>query len=179
MAWKNGGADMSRSASNNLIIALDALIKVLSWSIYRRLRPSVVEMRAVTPHPEKSSSQIRRAIYWQGLAVFVMTLLVNSLDAQISGWALLYGGCTTLANTGLLAWRTSATKRRVDETAQQAIRLAYRTGFERLLLVAGLLALGMGVLRLSSLAVLVGFIFGQLAWLVAIAASAGKQIKIR
>lgn len=134
-------------------------------------------MRAVIPHPEKSSSQIRRAIYWQGLVVFVMTLLVNSLDAQISARALLYGGCTALANTGLLAWRIGATKWHADETAQQAMRIAYRTGFERLLLVAGLLAMGMGVLRLSAFAVLAGFIIGQLVWLVAIAASAGKQIK--
>lgn len=140
------------------------------------LCPPALKMRAVLPHRENYSSQIRRAIYWQAGVLFVLSLLAGALNVQIHGWAMLYGGGTALVNTGLLAWRLSDAKR-AQETAQQSLQQAYRSGFERLLMVASLLVLGMKLLELNAFAVLAGFTLGQLAWLAAMAASTRKQIK--
>jgi len=43
----------------------------------------------------------------------------------------------------------------------------YRSGVERFLVLSILLAIGMGTLKLVPLAVLVGFVASQLAWIIA------------
>ncbi len=48
-------------------------------------------------------------------------------------------------------------------SAGQSIRLLYRTAVERFVLVGVMFALGLGVWRLDPLALLTGFIVGQLA----------------
>ena len=46
-------------------------------------------------------------------------------------------------------------------------KLFIRTGVERLVLLVGLLALGLGVLKLTPLPLLLGLVLAQFAWLAA------------
>lgn len=104
--------------------------------------------------------------------------------------ATLYGGLIAMLNAGLLLWRmryaqhraemqqdAGSDRRAAGVNAQQDLRLIYRTGFERLLLAGVLLALGMGPLKLDPLAVVAGFVLGQCAWLVAVAAGGVGRVK--
>ena len=74
-----------------------------------------------------------------------------------------FGGAVAMVNVLLLEWRRTQADRRGAMTAGQSLRVVYRSVFERLVLVAGLFVLGMGVLRLDPLALLAGFIAGQVA----------------
>ena len=74
-----------------------------------------------------------------------------------------YGGAIACAGSLLLEWRRAAADRGRALDAAQSIRLLYRTALERFVLAGVLLALGFGVLRLDPLALLTGFIVGQLA----------------
>ena len=74
-----------------------------------------------------------------------------------------FGGAVAMVNVLLLEWRRTQADRRGAMTAGQSLRVVYRSVFERLVLVAGLFVLGMGVLRLDPQALLAGFIAGQVA----------------
>ena len=74
-----------------------------------------------------------------------------------------FGGATALINLLLLEWRRYRTDIGHAIDARQSLRVLYRSALERVLLVALLLAFGLGVLALDPLALLVGFVAGQLA----------------
>lgn len=82
-----------------------------------------------------------------------------------------FGALITIANTALIAWhmrpggRKSNTGGELD--AQHYLRQFYRSWLERYLLVGVLLASGLGGLKLMPLALLTGFILGQLIWIIA------------
>lgn len=79
--------------------------------------------------------------------------------------AALFGGAMALLAALLLEWRRSRAENGRALSAVQSIRVLYRSAFERMGLVVVLFALGMGVLRLDPLALLAGFIAGQLGLL--------------
>ncbi len=85
--------------------------------------------------------------------------LADSFQA-LSVWG---GGVIALANVVLLEWRRSCADRGRAQSAGESMRLLYRTAFERFVLVALLFALCLGALKLDPLAVLTGFIVGQVA----------------
>ena len=76
-----------------------------------------------------------------------------------------FGGAIALINVLLLEWRRYRTDRARAIDARQSLRVLYRSALERLLLVALLFALGLGALALHPLALLTGFVVGQLALL--------------
>jgi Cu/Ag efflux pump CusA len=61
--------------------------------------------------------------------------------------------------------------------AQHAVRAVYRTGLERFVLVVVLLALGLSYFRHAQIALLAGFVLGQLAWLIGMTISGASKIK--
>ena len=71
-----------------------------------------------------------------------------------------------MAGTLFLAWRFAAGRRHGHLGAEGVLRHAYRTAMERFMLVVFLLAIGLGLLKLTPLWLLAGFVSGQLAWLV-------------
>lgn len=85
---------------------------------------------------------------------------------QAAAEAALYGVLIALANTGLLIWRMRRSGRG-ESGARQPLKGAYRSSVERFTLVAILLGVGMGVLKLQPLALTAGFAIGQLVWIVA------------
>jgi len=120
---------------------------------------------------------IRRALLVQGVLVLVGAGLVYVVYGQANAFAVIFGGLVALANSVLLAWRMRAAKRLINTDAQQNLRMLYRTGLERFVLVVVFLALGMGVLKLDPLVLIAGFVLGQLAWLVGVTISGVGHIE--
>jgi len=110
-----------------------------------------------------TASGIRRRLEFELVLVTVTSVVFFTLgDARQAG-SVWFGGAIAAANLVLLEWR-----RRVADTgpalsAAASLRLLYRTALERFVLAATLFALGLGVLRLDPLALLTGFIVGQIA----------------
>ena len=76
------------------------------------------------------------------------------------------GGVIAVMHTLLLAWRRSCADSGRALSGAESLRLLYRTALERFVLVALLFALALGVLKLDPLALIAGFITGQLALIV-------------
>ena len=74
-----------------------------------------------------------------------------------------FGGVIAGANCLVLEWRRNSANKGRALSAGQSIRLLYRTALERFVLVGVLFALGLGAWQLDPLALLTGFIVGQLA----------------
>jgi len=74
-----------------------------------------------------------------------------------------FGGIAAAVNIGLLFWRRHAADTGRALSAGESIRVLYRSALERFMVIALLFALGLGVWRLDPLAVLAGFVTGQLA----------------
>lgn len=84
--------------------------------------------------------------------------------------AALYGGAVALVNVGLLLWRWQQGRYDYHCDGQRHLRQFHRSSMERFFVVGVVLALGMYGLHLDSLAVLLGFIAGQAAWMVSLTA---------
>lgn len=109
--------------------------------------------------------------------MLVAAMLVYAEYGQASTLAVIFGGLVALANSILLAWRMRAAKRLINADVQRDLRMLYRTGLERFVLVVAFLALGMGILKLDPLALIAGFVLGQLAWLVGVTISGVGHIE--
>lgn len=96
------------------------------------------------------------------MATSVLFFIWNSASAAV---AALFGGGIATVNIALLLWRRARAERGRALSAGESIRLLYRTAIERLVAVIALFALGMGILELHPLALLTGFIVGQVALL--------------
>ena len=73
------------------------------------------------------------------------------------------GGVIAMAHTLLLGWRRGCADSARALNAGESLRLLYRTALERFVLVVLLFALALGVLQLDPLALMAGFIAGQVA----------------
>ncbi len=73
------------------------------------------------------------------------------------------GGVIAMTHTLLLAWRRGCADSGRALSGGESLRLLYRTALERFVLVALLFALALGILKLDPLALIAGFIAGQLA----------------
>jgi len=88
--------------------------------------------------------------------------------AEVAG-AALYGGSAALANVGLLVWRWRRGRYDYHCDGGRHLRQFHRSSLERFFVVGVVLALGLYGLRLDPLAMLLGFIVGQVAWIIAAA----------
>ncbi len=75
--------------------------------------------------------------------------------------ALLYGGAASLGSTLVGAWRVCVATDEASRNATLAMAELYKGTLLRIVLVAALLASGMGWLKLQALAMLIGFIVAQ------------------
>lgn len=81
--------------------------------------------------------------------------------------AVLCGGGVSVVNGALLAWRMARSALLSAHKAQHQLRLLYFYAAERFLVIVVLLGLCMLALKLSPLALLGGFVMGQVALIVA------------
>lgn len=91
------------------------------------------------------------------------------------GISVFWGGVTASVNVMLLMWRMIFGDRPTFN-AEQHLRLMYRSSLERFFVVAVMLAIGMLKLKLDPLALLLGFLVGQVA-LVVIPIIRGIKVK--
>jgi ATP synthase protein I len=83
--------------------------------------------------------------------------------------AVLYGGTAALANIGLLVWRWRQGRYHYHCDGGRHLKQFHRSSLERFFVVGIVLAVGMYGLKLDPLPVLLGFIVGQVAWMIAAA----------
>jgi len=93
-------------------------------------------------------------------ATSVIFLMINGAIQAASVWC---GGLIAMANVLLLEWRRLRADSGRALSAGESLRLLYRTAVERFVLVLLLFAVALGTLQLDPLALITGFIVGQLA----------------
>ena len=111
-------------------------------------------------------SSIHRTAVLQVVISVVVGMSGYALQGEAEAKAALYGGVVALMGTLLLLWRMQSNKQKTLLEPHQHLWLFYRSGLERFLVICVLLAIGMGPFNLVPLAVLVGFVAGQLAWII-------------
>jgi len=111
-------------------------------------------------------------VVWQGIAVLVSAILVGLAWGQ-AGWGVLYGGAVSMVGAWLLAWRWRKGVHDYHCDGHRHLKSLHRSFLERLFVVAGLLAMGLwlgsGESGPGAWAILLGFVVGQLTWVVAAA----------
>jgi ATP synthase protein I len=94
------------------------------------------------------------------VATSVVFFMINGVFQAVSAGC---GGLIAMTNVLLLEWR----RRQADSgralSAEESLRLLYRTALERFVLIALLFVLALGVLQLDPVALISGFIMGQVA----------------
>lgn len=105
----------------------------------------------------------RNALVKQAVLVLICAALFSALQGAESALAALFGGAIALANVQLLRWRKGQVKTRRGLSARASLVTFFASAVERFALVAGLLALGLGWMKLQPLALLIGFAVGQVA----------------
>jgi len=115
-------------------------------------------------------NSLRHAVYRLALvqiALVVATALFFYLkQGSEFSLAALYGGAIPIVSTLMSAWRlTVATRILKGVAGEDALPGAiefYKTAFFRIVLTIALLALGLGGLKLAPMALIIGFVAGQL-----------------
>ncbi|MHB1214170.1 MAG: ATP synthase subunit I [Thiobacillus sp.] len=88
---------------------------------------------------------------------------VAGIEAGLAGF---YGVLVALAVSAVLVWRERQAMLHPEWDRHRLLKLFVRAGLERLLLLAGLLLMGLAVLKLPPLPLLLGLVAAQFAWLV-------------
>jgi ATP synthase protein I len=108
----------------------------------------------------------RVALAQAGLAP--IAALIGGMVAGVeAGLAVLYGTLVALAVSAVLVWHERQSMRHPEWDQHRLFKVFVRAGVERLLLLAGLLIVGLGVLKLAPLPLLLGLLLAQLGWLAA------------
>ncbi len=112
------------------------------------------------------------AVVWQAVAVLVTAILVGVFWG-LPGWGVLYGGTVAMVNAGFLAWRWRKGLHVYHCDGHRHLKSFHRSLVERFFVVLVLLALGFWLGSrgpgLQAWAVLLGFVVGQLTWVIAAA----------
>ena len=111
------------------------------------------------------SPEFARLALLQSAIIITGTFFTYIFVTPIASKALAYGGLVTLFSTLLVIWRQKQGKEKKEMEADWVLRQAYRTGIEKFTWTIIMLAVGFGLLRLTPLWTLVGFLVGQVAWL--------------
>jgi ATP synthase protein I len=109
---------------------------------------------------------VRKLVVLQLLLLAAISAVFYVLYGGFQAGSVWGGGVIAMTHTLLLEWR----RRRADSgralSGGESLRLLYRTALERFVLVALLFVLALGVLQLDPLALIAGFIAGQVALIV-------------
>lgn len=110
-------------------------------------------------------SGIRRVAIAQAGLALISALVGAAVSGAAAGLALLYGGLVAMSVSAVLVWRERQSMQHPEWDQHRLFRLFVRAGVERMLLLVGLLAVGLGVLGLAPLPLMLGLVLAQLAWL--------------
>ena len=106
----------------------------------------------------------RRQLAWQLLAVLAVALAFGWFKDFQSAVAAMFGSAMVIVNACLLFWHMRRAERLAGDSMQRSARILYRCAAERFAATVFLFALGIGLLKLPPLALLSGFIVGQVVW---------------
>jgi ATP synthase protein I len=112
---------------------------------------------------ESFAGEIRRLALLELVLVAVTSIVFFTIYGGFQAGSVWFGGLTATLNIGCLLWRRQRAEAGRALSAGKSLRLLYRSALERFVLVALLFALGLGALKLDPLALLTGFVVGQLA----------------
>ena len=110
-------------------------------------------------------SRIRLVLSTQLVLVLLTSVVFFLVSGGFQAGSAGFGGAIAIINVLLLEWRRYQTDKGRAIDARLSLLVIYRSALERMLLVALLFALGLGALALDPLALLTGFITGQVALL--------------
>ena len=110
---------------------------------------------------------MRSVLITQAITVVVAVLLGYLWRDADTARAAGFGALIAFTNVLLLNWRLQQGTRPRHADPQRHLRGIYFSAIERLLVVGTLFALGLGVFKLMPAALLMAFIAGQMAWIVA------------
>jgi ATP synthase protein I len=116
----------------------------------------------------------RRVALAQAVLVPIAALAGWAFAGIGAGLAALYGVLVALSVSAVLVWRERQSILHPEWDQHRLFKLFIRAGFERLVLLVGLLTVGLGVLRLAPLPMLLGLVLAQFAWLAAATSSKNK-----
>jgi ATP synthase protein I len=105
----------------------------------------------------------------QGAMIAAAAILTWFWQGAEAAAAALCGGAAALANIGLLVWRWRQGRYDYHCAGERHLSQFHRSSLERFFVVAIVLAAGMVGLKLQPLPMLLGFIVGQVAWMIAAA----------
>ena len=110
-----------------------------------------------------AARSIRKLAMLQLLLIAATSVIFFMIYGAFQAASVWCGGLIAMSNVMLLEWR----RRRADSgralSAGESLRLLYRTAVERFVLVLLLFVVTLGTLQLDPLALITGFIAGQLA----------------
>jgi ATP synthase protein I len=109
---------------------------------------------------------IRRLLLFQIGLVAVTSAVFLVIFEPFSALSVWYGGFVAVTNSLLQARCASSDRRRPERSPGQSVAAVYLCMVQRFLLVALLFGLGLGALKLDALAVLAGFIVGQIVMII-------------
>jgi F0F1-type ATP synthase assembly protein I len=109
---------------------------------------------------------IRRLLFYQLLLVAVTSAVFLVIFETFSAVSVWFGGCVAAANALFLVRCLQRDAQATERTPQQSLVAGYICVVQRFLLVALLFAFGLGVLQLDALALLTGFMAGQLVMVI-------------
>lgn len=109
------------------------------------------------------------ALWSQASVIGLLALILGVASGWFAGVSLLYGGAVAMLNAGLLVrrWRGGLTDFHCD--AARHLKSFQRSMLERFFMATAFLAAGMAGFGLDAPAMLMGFIVGQIAWVIAAA----------
>jgi len=112
-------------------------------------------------------SDFARLIGLKGAALASGTIATNWVAGFSAAKSFAYGSLVALIGGLLLVWRHWQVYRCSDDSAEHALRQAYKAAIERYVFAAVMLALGFKILELMPIWLLAGFVVGQTVWLFA------------
>ena len=110
-----------------------------------------------------AARSVRKLAILQLLLIAASSVIFFMVYGAFQAGSVCCGGLIAMANVLLLEWRRLRADRGRALSAGESLRLLYRTAVERFVLVLLLFAVALGTLQLDPLALITGFIVGQLA----------------
>ena len=106
-----------------------------------------------------------RLLLIQAVLVVIAAGIVFPVKGTEFGMALLYGGAVSIAGTLVSAWRLRIAAEEATGNPAWSVAEFYKSALLRFVVIAALLALGLGYFRLHGLALLTGFIVAQTGYI--------------
>jgi ATP synthase protein I len=112
-------------------------------------------------------SGIQRVAMAQAALALIAAVIGGVFAGPDVALAALFGGLVALAVSAVLVWHERQSKRHPEWDQHRLFKMFIRAGVERLFVLVGLLAVGLGGLKLSPLPLLLGLMLAQFGWLAA------------